>query len=102
MLPAMRSPMRRSADADNSELSPSVGNEPEEPEALDPPTAPDERFEEVAPAAESAPCVKAAGLAASAATSSHFLERIIEVNCIYPGGLNTVANMRQAHMMTND
>ena len=76
MLPEMRSPMRRSAAADSSEPSPSVGS------------APDRRGD----VGSGVPCVgvgcgKAAGLAASAATSSSFLKRVNEVKCNYLSGL---------------
>ena len=87
MLAAMRSPMRRSAAADSSELSPSVGNVPVVP---------------VVPASRGAAgagvlCVKAAGLATSAATSRSFLKRIDTVKCDFL----SVWRVQQAHMMTN-
>ena len=75
MLPAMRSPMRRSAAADSSEPSPSVGN------------APDARGGDWG----SVLCAKDAVLAASAATTSSFLKRINEVKCEYLGGVECAA-----------
>ena len=86
MLAAMRSPMRRSAAADSSELSPSVGSVPVERDAGVAVGA-----GEVG-AGDGVVCVKTAGLAAKAAISNSFLKWGVGVKCLFPGGLNKSAN----------
>ena len=82
--------MRRSAAADSSEPSPSVGSAPGVPEV------PEMR----GGAGSGAPCAmlgcgKAVGLAASAATSTSFLKRFDEVKCFSL----RVLTVLQTHMM---